>query len=108
MGVSCDPPDVNHRFISKLDLPFTILSDPAHLLVKKLGIPVSTRHPMAKIRKYPHGFTQPAVFVFGRQGKRLFSWIQRPRLMNLFGATRRLGPEEILRQVEELAHKGNR
>jgi hypothetical protein len=58
---------------------------------------------MARIRRYPHGFSQPAVFVFDGKGKERFGWRQRPKLMNFFGAAGRLSPEEILGKLREVA-----
>lgn len=99
VGVSSDPAPVNRKFRERYGLPFRILSDLDHTLVRTLGVKTSTNHPMAKIRKYPHGFSQPAVFVFDRSGTERFSWRQQPKLGNLFGAARRLSPEEILEKV---------
>jgi len=57
---------------------------------------------MVKIRGHEKGFAQPAVFIFDRQGQQRFSWIQTPKLINVYGATQRLSPEEILNKVKEL------
>ncbi len=59
---------------------------------------------MAKIRKYPHGFSQPAVFLYDREGRQRFSWRQRPKLTNWFGAARRIEPRDILEEVQEIAN----
>lgn len=93
---------MNRRFRERYGLPFLILSDPQHRLVRPLGVRAGTKHPMARIRKYPHGFCQPAVFVFDRKGRELFGWRQRPRLLNFFGAARRLSPEEIFEKLREV------
>ena len=61
-------------------------------------------HPMVKIRKYAHGFSQPAVFVYDREGSQRFSWRQRPRLVNYFGAARRIEPRDILEEVKKIAN----
>ncbi len=103
VGVSSDPAPVNRKFRERHGLPFRILSDPDHRLVSALGVKTSTNHPMAKIRKYPKGFSQPAVFVFDRNGAERFAWRQRPKLANLFGAARRLSPEEILEKLRAVA-----
>ena len=102
IGISADPPKVNLSFQEKNGLPFLILSDPDCRLVQALHVPTSTKHPMAKIRGYTNGFSQPAVFLFDARGQQLFSWIQTPRLTNAFGATRRLSPEKIVSKVKEL------
>ena len=106
IGVSADPPDVNERFRKKYCLPFAILSDTHARIAGALKIPTSTKHPMAKMRSYPNGFIQPAVFVFGPGGEKKFEWIQNPKAKNLFGAARRLSPEEILEKVKEVVGTG--
>jgi len=102
LGVSADPPKVNSRFQEKYQLPFEFLSDPLAELATALGVPLSTKHPMAKVRKYTNGFTQPAVFILEPAGNILFSWVQNPKITNLFGATRRMEPDEILSKVQEV------
>jgi hypothetical protein len=57
---------------------------------------------MVKIRGYTHGFAQPAVFIFDAQGEQQFSWIQKPKLTNAYGAARRMTPEDIISKVEEV------
>ena len=104
--MSSDTVEANRRFVEKYELPFLILSDTHHHLVRGLEVPVSTKHPMA--RKYPHGFSQPAVFVFDRTGRLRFSWRQKPKLTNFFGAARRMDPQEIRDKVLELAAESTR
>lgn len=58
---------------------------------------------MARIRKYPEGFSQPAVCVFDREGGQRFFWRQRSKLTNWFGAARRIEPREILEEVRKIA-----
>ena len=58
---------------------------------------------MAKKKIYPYGFLQPAVFIFDAQGDLRFSWIQNPKITNLYGAARRMEPEEILTAMKEIA-----
>ena len=105
IGVSADPPEVNKRFRNKHRLPFPILSDPHARIAGPLKIPTSTKHPMAKMRRYPNGFMQPSFFLFGPGGEMKFEWIQNPKATNLFGATRRLSPEEILEKSKEVVEK---
>jgi peroxiredoxin len=102
IGLSADPPEVNKRFREKLGLPFQILSDVDCRLVQALDVPVSRKHPMVKVRGYPNGFAQPAVFLFDAQGKERFSWIQKPKLTNAYGAARRMSPEEIIDKAKEV------
>lgn len=104
--MSSDTVEANRRFVEKYELPFRILSDPRHQLVRGLEVPVSKKHPMA--RKYPHGFSQPAVFIYDRAGRLRFSWRQKPKLTNFFGASRRMDPQEILEKVLELTAEGAR
>ena len=103
IGISADPPEVNRRFQEKLELPFQILSDTDCRLVQALNVPISRKHPMVKIRGYANGFAQPAVFIFDAQGEQQFSWIQRPKLTNAYGAARRMSPEEIISKAKEVA-----
>jgi peroxiredoxin len=103
VGLSADPPEVNKRFKEKLRLPFQILSDVDCRLVQALDVPVSKKHPMVKLRGYTHGFAQPAVFIFDARGEQQFSWIQRPKLTNAYGAARRMSPEEIVSKAREVA-----
>jgi hypothetical protein len=58
---------------------------------------------MVKVRGYANGFPQPSVFIFDAQGEQLFSWIQKPKLTNAYGAARRMSPEEIIRKAKEVA-----
>ena len=103
IGISADPPKVNKRFQEKLGLPFQILSDVDCRLVQALNIPISRKHPMVKVRGYTNGFAQPAVFIFDARGEQKFSWIQRPKLTNAYGAARRMSPEEIINKAREVA-----
>ncbi len=106
VGVSADPHEVNERFRKKYGLPFPILSDTHARISGALQIPTSTKHPMAKRRRYPNGFLQPAVFLFDSGGGERFEWIQKPKTTNLFGAARRLSPEEVLETFKEIVGKG--
>lgn len=38
IGVSPDEPIKHHKFIHKYHLPFTLLADPAHKIIKKYGV----------------------------------------------------------------------
>lgn len=103
IGISADPPKINKGLIKKLELPFKILSDENHVLIKALNIPTSKKHPITKLRKYPYGFSQPAVFIFNDKGEEKFSWIHTPKLTNLYGATGRMEPEEVFKEVQKVA-----
>jgi len=105
IGVSADPPAVNKDFCNKHQLPFLILSDIEAHIAELLVVPTSTKHPMALMRGYPNGFLQPAVFIFDVEGNKQFEWIQKPKVNNLFGASKRISPQEILEKAMEIASK---
>jgi hypothetical protein len=51
---------------------------------------------------YPKkSFLQPSVTIFRKQD-RAFRWVMKPSLFNLFGAARRMTPEEITAKAKEL------
>jgi peroxiredoxin len=106
VGVSADPPEVNEKFRKKHGLPFPVLSDTHARITGPLRIPTSTKHPMAMMRGYPNGFMQPAFFLFDSEGGKKFEWIQNPKVKNLFGATKRMTPEEILEKSKEVVGNG--
>ena len=105
IGVSADPPAVNKAFCSKHRLPFLILSDTEARIAELLFVPTSTKHPMALMRGYPNGFLQPAVFIFDAEGNKRFEWIQKPKVKNLFGASKRISPQEILEKATEIVSR---
>ena len=95
LGVSADTPADLRRFREKLDLPFTMLSDPMLATASALDVPVASRanftavsviHPT--VRTYPRrSFMQPALFVWGRDGTLRHQWRQtESSLTNLYGA----------------------
>jgi len=106
--VSADPPHVNKDFINKYELPFLILSDPEAQIAGLLNVPTSTKHPMAKMRDYPNGFLQPAVFIFDSRGHKRFEWIHKPKLRNGYGALKRISPQEILDKVAEIVSEDDK
>ncbi len=69
------------------------------------GIPISRKHPSA--RMYSDGFIQPAVIVT-RGEQRVFTFIQKPKMTNLWGAARRPEPAQVLKALRvELSSGGN-
>ena len=91
--ISADSPSRNVRFRGRLDIPFPLLSDEDHAVADLYGIPISRKQPSA--RKYSDGFIQPAVFVY-RGEEELYRFIQKPNMLNLWGAARRPTPEQVL------------
>ena len=101
LPVSTDAPKSSARLRSKLDTDFIYLSDPQLDLIEHLPIKTSAHHPMA--RTYPKKrFLQPGVVIWGKDGQTLFEWYIEPKMTNLFGAARRMTPDEILNKAREL------
>jgi peroxiredoxin len=95
LGLSADPPERLAAMRDKLGVPFTFLSDPQLSCHEQLDVPVSRRHP--KARSYPRrAFLQPALFVWRQDGTTAYEWRQTPRITNLFGASSRLSPSQVL------------
>lgn len=94
LTASADPPEVSEKFRQDLGLTFPILSDPQLTLAQSLKVPTFNKHPQAL--RYPkRAFLQPSVFIWNAQGKLLFEWRMKAGLWNLFGAVKRMAPEEI-------------
>lgn len=94
LAVSADPPEVSARFREQLSLTFPILSDPQLTLAQSLKVPAFGKHPQAL--RYPRkAFLQPSVLMWTSDGKLVFEWRMKTRLWNLFGAVKRLSPEDI-------------
>ena len=85
-----------------MKIDFDLLSDEDHAIADLYKIPIQSVHPKAK--DYQDGFIQPAVFVF-RGEEEIFTFIQKPKILNLWGATGRPSPEQILEAVEGIAGK---
>lgn len=96
--VSADPPAANARLRARLEVPpeWPMLSDERHEVADAYGVPISRGHP--KARGYADGFIQPAVFVF-RGDEELFTFVQSPSMLNLWGAARRPEPAQVLEAV---------
>jgi len=98
-GVAADSPQQLTRMRSKLAIPFTMLSDPQLTTADQLQVVTSSRHPMA--RKYPRkAFLQPGLFIWRETGELVYQWRQTPKITNLFGASNRPTPEQILELTE--------
>ncbi|MFY0533196.1 hypothetical protein [Nannocystis pusilla] len=89
--ISVDPPARNAELRERLSVPaeWPFLSDEQHRAADLYGIPISRA--LAKAHGYADGFIQPAVFVF-RGEEELFTFVQRPSMLNLWGAARRPSP----------------
>ncbi len=102
VAVSADPPDVSEKFRQQFGLTFPILSDPQLTLKEALKLPAFGKHPQAL--RYPKkAFLQPSVLMWNREGKLVFQWRMKTSLFNLFGAARRMKPEEIKAKALELS-----
>ena len=93
LWISADPPEVNQRFRTKLDVWGELLSDVDHAVADRYGVPISRKHP--KALSYTDGFIQPAVFAF-RKDREVFQFVQTPKALNLWGAARRPTPQQVL------------
>ena len=94
--ISTDSEKRNRSFREKYDIPFQLLTDRDHAIADTYGIPISRKHPAA--RRYPDGFIQPAVLGFAGE-KEIYNFIQKPKMMNLWGAARRPTPAQVLAAV---------
>lgn len=111
LGVSADTPARLQKFREKLELPFTLLSDPMLTTAAALGVPVATKanfvavsvlHPT--VRTYPkRSFLQPALFVWRRDGTLAHRWCQtESSLTNLYGARGRPRADQVLQVVRKV------
>ena len=82
----------------KMKIDFDLLSDEDHAIADLYNIPIQRVHPKAK--DYQDGFIQPAVFGFSGEDE-IFSFIQKPTVLNLWGAAGRPSPQQILEAVQE-------
>jgi len=96
--ISADPPARNARLRERLSVPaeWPLLSDEEHRVADLYEVPISRA--LAKAHGYADGYIQPAVFVF-RGEEELFTFVQRPSMLNLWGAARRPEPEQVLATV---------
>ncbi len=99
--MAADSVEQNATFKEKLQLPFSLLSDPQLQTVDELGACISRYHPMSL--SYPKkAFLQPSVFFFDKQGAVVFQWIQTAKLTNFYGAKDRMEPSDIIAKAQEL------
>lgn len=96
--LSADPPEKNRRFREKMAVPasWPLLSDEDHAVADRYQIPISRKHP--KAWSYQDGFIQPAVLVYKGE-EPVYTFVQQPSMLNLWGAARRPEPREVLEVV---------
>ena len=98
--LSADSQRSNAKFRTTMRLPeeWPLLSDVDHAVADQYTIPISRKHPQSK--KYADGFIQPAVFVYGKD-EPMFTFIQKPGMMNLWGASGRPSPKQVVAAVRK-------
>jgi peroxiredoxin len=96
--ISADPPARNAKLRERLSIPaeWPLLSDEDHRVADLYELPIS--RVLSKAHGYADGYIQPAVFVF-RGEEALFTFVQRPAMLNLWGAAGRPEPEQVLATV---------
>jgi peroxiredoxin len=100
LGVAADSVKQLQVFSKLHEIPYTLLSDPQLTMAETLEVPTFNKHPMSPT--YPKGaFLQPAFFVWSQDGKLVYQWRQTAKLKNLFGASGRPSPEQIISIARE-------
>jgi hypothetical protein len=94
--VSADSPAASRRYREKRQLPFTCLADEDHRVADRFAIPIGRWHPMAW--GYQDGFTQPAILAY-RGDEGIYAYVAEPKLTNLYGASGRPSPEQVLEAI---------
>lgn len=99
-GVAADSARQLARFRDRYGLPCTMLSDPELVTAGALGVRTMSKHPMSLT--YPRkAFLQPAMFVWLRDGTLVHQWIQTPKITNLYGASNRPSPEQLVQLIRQ-------
>ena len=91
--ISADSPESNRRFRERMQIDFPLISDEDHAIADRYEVPISRKHP--KALSYRDGFTQPAIFGY-RGEEEVFRFIQKPGMLNLWGAARRPTSQQVL------------
>jgi hypothetical protein len=83
------------KFRAKMAIPadWVLASDEDHAVADQYGIAISRKHP--KATSYQDGFIQPAVLVY-RGEEPVYRFVQKPGMLNLWGAARRPEPAEVV------------
>ncbi len=77
-----------------MGIDFPLLTDEIHEIGDKYGVAVERyKHPRAWT--YKKGFTQPAIFGY-RGDEPIFNFVQKPGMLNLWGAARRPTAQQVL------------
>lgn len=97
IGVSIDDPDKSAALKAKLGLGFELYTDENRLFHSIYKV-ATADHWVAPVVKQ---HLQPAVFIF-QDGKKVFEWIQTPKLKNMGGAASRIPVQEVFAKIAEL------
>ena len=96
--ISADSPQRNFKLKKAKRLGFSFLSDEDHAVADLYQVPIQRKHPMSAT--YRDGFIQPAIFAFKGE-ENVFTFIQNPKSVNLWGAMGRPSPKEVLSILSE-------
>ena len=96
--ISADPPQKNRDFKAGKRVDFTFLSDVDHAVADVYNIPIQRSHPMSPT--YKDGFIQPAIFAYKGE-EEIFKFIQMPKPSNIWGASGRPSPKQVLKELQE-------
>ena len=97
VGVSIDDQETSAALKAKLGLGFELYTDENRLFHSNYKV-ATADHWVAPVVKQ---HLQPAVFIF-EDGKKVFEWIQTPKLKNMGGAASRIPVQEVFAKVTEL------
>lgn len=98
VAASIDDQPTNDALKAKLGLNFELYTDENRLFGKNYNVILSD-HLVAPVVKQ---HLQPAVFIF-QDGKKVFEWIQTPKLRNMGGASSRIPVKKVFEKVNELS-----
>lgn len=96
--ISADNPQRNSELKKAKKLGFSFLSDEDHAVADLYQVPIQRKHPMSAT--YRDGFIQPAIFAFKGE-ENVFTFIQNPKITNLWGAAGRPSAKELLSVLSE-------
>lgn len=97
VGVSIDTQEKSDALKAKLNLSFALYTDIDRLFHSNYNV-FTGDHWVAPVVKQ---HLQPAVFIF-QDGKKIFEWIQTPKLKNMGGASSRLPVKDVFEKVAAL------
>jgi peroxiredoxin len=96
--ISADPPERSKDFKVGRRVDFTFLSDVDHAVADIYNIPIQRSHPMS--HTYKDGFIQPAIFAYKGE-EAIFEFIQTPKASNVWGASGRPSPKQVLKNIRK-------